>query len=124
MTNRKHATTPWYLVALLAFALAGPLGCGDDDSGGNNNNVADDAGVDAAIDGTVDATTSNAPYPGAPPNMPHAPSSCSMNCLTCHSAGVAGAPITPHPERLMCLQCHLPQNDVPNFVGSTFNAFP
>ena len=123
MKNKKHQATPWFLVALMAFAV-GPLACGDDDSGGNNNAAIDATVDDGGVDGTVDGSTSNAPYPGAPPNMPHDPYSCSMNCLTCHQSGVGGAPVPPHAERLMCTQCHLPQNDVPDWVGNTFNAFP
>jgi cytochrome c-type protein NapB len=45
-----------------------------------------------------------------PPVIPH-PAGDDVNaeaCLACHRAGLKGAPITPHPARLNCTQCHVP----------------
>ena len=48
--------------------------------------------------------------PFAPPVMPH-PAQMRENCLACHSGPAAREEIrTPHPERIRCTQCHLPQN--------------
>ncbi|MFH2005505.1 MAG: hypothetical protein ABI333_02850 [bacterium] len=124
MNRQSTKTTLGILVALLALALAGPVGCGDDDSGTNNSNVNDNSNSNYNNNDSDAGVTSNAPYPGAPPNMPHEPYSCQINCLGCHESGAAGAPITPHPERELCTQCHLPQKDVPDFVGNSFTAFP
>lgn len=46
---------------------------------------------------------------GEPPLIPHAISdadTCS-ECLKCHETGVKGAPMTSHPERKSCTQCHV-----------------
>lgn len=54
-------------------------------------------------------------YPGAPPRIPHVLSPeefKSGSCRTCHQRGGysqrfgAYVPVTPHPERGICLQCH------------------
>ncbi|MFQ5928826.1 MAG: multiheme c-type cytochrome [Acidobacteriota bacterium] len=51
------------------------------------------------------------PYPAAPPTIPH-PLTMRENCLGCHGA-LGGSPIhTPHPDRVNCRQCHLPQSSV------------
>ena len=51
---------------------------------------------------------------GAPPPIPHS-LQMRANCLACHGGPSAVAKIrTPHPERVNCKQCHVPQetNDV------------
>lgn len=46
-------------------------------------------------------------YAGAPPTIPHLLSS-RRDCLGCHDR-MGGSPIrTPHPDRVNCLQCHVP----------------
>ncbi|MGH7677121.1 MAG: hypothetical protein ACRENU_01565 [Gemmatimonadaceae bacterium] len=55
-------------------------------------------------------------YPGAPPRVPHGLTSAEFQtggCKTCHERGGfsqrfgAYVPLTPHPERGACLQCHV-----------------
>jgi cytochrome c-type protein NapB len=55
-------------------------------------------------------------YPGAPPRIPHpltADEFRTSACRTCHERGgfsvrfAAYVPVTPHPERGICLQCHV-----------------
>ena len=55
-------------------------------------------------------------YPGAPPRIPHGlfPDEYRTGgCKTCHERGgyserfAAYVPLTPHPEKGMCLQCHV-----------------
>lgn len=55
-------------------------------------------------------------FPGAPPRIPHAlrPEEFRTDaCRTCHERGgyslrfAAYVPVTPHPERGICLQCHV-----------------
>ena len=55
-------------------------------------------------------------YPGAPPRIPHpltADEFRTDGCRTCHERGgfsvrfAAYVPVTPHPERGICLQCHV-----------------
>jgi cytochrome c-type protein NapB len=55
-------------------------------------------------------------YPGAPPRIPHGLSPeeyRSGDCNACHERGgysarfAAYVPLTPHPEKGMCLQCHV-----------------
>lgn len=44
---------------------------------------------------------------GTPPMVPHRiDDKTSSACLACHREGLNGAPITPHPIRLDCTQCH------------------
>ena len=44
---------------------------------------------------------------GTPPMVPHRiDDKTSAACLGCHRDGLNGAPITPHPIRLDCTQCH------------------
>jgi len=54
-------------------------------------------------------------YPGAPPRIPHPLTADEFRtdaCRTCHERGgfslrfSAYVPVTPHPERGICLQCH------------------
>ncbi|MBM2802359.1 MAG: putative periplasmic nitrate reductase, small subunit (napB) [Deltaproteobacteria bacterium] len=60
-------------------------------------------------------------YPGAPPIVPHDTEVRKALCLTCHEAGLAGAPIVPHPTRNhLCLQCHVGQDQTAKpFVSGT-----
>ncbi len=55
-------------------------------------------------------------YPGSPPRIPHEVdlsfSGNETDCLSCHGKGGysaqfgAYAPVTPHPENVLCYQCH------------------
>jgi len=60
-------------------------------------------------------------YPGAPPRIPHAlmPEEFqTAGCKTCHQRGgyslrfAAYVPVTPHPERGICLQCHVGEDSL------------
>lgn len=44
-----------------------------------------------------------------PPVIPHriADNANGEDCLACHRSGVKGAPMTPHPTRVNCTQCHV-----------------
>ncbi|TFG48971.1 MAG: hypothetical protein E4H38_05640 [Gemmatimonadales bacterium] len=55
-------------------------------------------------------------FPGAPPRIPHPLTADEFRtdaCRTCHERGgfsvrfAAYVPVTPHPERGLCLQCHV-----------------
>jgi len=77
-------------------------------------------------------------YTGAPPVAPHSTTekAYANNCLGCHKRGfiikeetdsgiekrVVG-PITPHPEWVNCVQCHLSKNDSSRFVGNNFTPY-
>lgn len=45
----------------------------------------------------------------APPVIPHfvGDNINGKACLACHETGLKGAPVTPHPTRLNCTQCHV-----------------
>jgi cytochrome c-type protein NapB len=44
---------------------------------------------------------------GTPPMVPHRiDDKTSSACLACHGTGLNGAPVSPHPIRLDCTQCH------------------
>jgi len=72
----------------------------------------------------------NRAYNGAPPPIPHILLSKKgiggKTCLQCHENGgfvkkfEAYAPVTPHPELLNCVQCHVPTNTTAQFVDNTF----
>jgi len=44
----------------------------------------------------------------APPMIPHKVevNATGESCLACHGSGLHGAPLSPHPVRLDCTQCH------------------
>lgn len=53
--------------------------------------------------------------PGGPPVIPHALQG-RTNCLACHAGPAAPKEIrTPHPQRVYCTQCHVPQAGAPSF---------
>jgi nitrate reductase (cytochrome), electron transfer subunit len=49
---------------------------------------------------------------GVPPVIPHRvlEDYTTKTCLGCHETGKKGAPVTPHPERQNCTQCHVPKD--------------
>ncbi len=51
----------------------------------------------------------------APPVIPHriAVDANGEACLACHKTGLNGAPLTPHPVRLNCTQCHVRSDTTP-----------
>ena len=69
-------------------------------------------------------------YPGAPPLIPHPvePDIANENkrCLACHLKGgyvakwEAFTPVTPHPEKISCGQCHLGVQDEGVFKRATW----
>lgn len=60
-------------------------------------------------------------YFGAPPTVPHEVGA-EMRCQLCHNDPDMGVPLTPHPERLRCRQCHVAvAEDSPPFRSSTFS---
>lgn len=46
---------------------------------------------------------------GEPPVIPHRvkETDTAVDCLKCHEKGKRGAPVTSHPERKSCGQCHV-----------------
>jgi len=59
-------------------------------------------------------------FEGAPPLIPHEIED-ETGCLECHRLGDNDAPITSHPERVNCVQCHVTQDlSVKPFVENTF----
>jgi nitrate reductase cytochrome c-type subunit len=51
------------------------------------------------------------PYDGFPPLVPHDVEERKALCQECHTTGVDGAPITPHPTRAhYCVTCHVEQD--------------
>lgn len=64
-------------------------------------------------------------YFGAPPVIPHEAGAEMSECLTCHGDKDSGAPLTPHPTRLRCSQCHVPSDDKAGQLrASTFRGLP
>ena len=46
---------------------------------------------------------------GQPPTIPHAfkDTADGAYCLKCHMTGLNGAPLSPHPVRITCTECHV-----------------
>jgi cytochrome c-type protein NapB len=66
-------------------------------------------------------------YAYAPPTIPH--DVLNPKCLDCHERGLVvdgrKAPITPHPELVNCLQCHIrPDENVKPFRENLFVGLP
>ncbi len=76
----------------------------------------------------------NRAYHGAPPSIPHeVEDERNMGgkaCLKCHENGGfvaklrAYTPVTPHPEKVNCRQCHVPQKTNSTFKGTNFEKVP
>lgn len=72
----------------------------------------------------------NRAYYGAPPSIPHKVESernmGANSCLKCHENGgyvekfKAYSPVTPHPEKTNCRQCHVPQKTKSLFKDTNF----
>lgn len=59
-------------------------------------------------------------YFGAPPTAPH-DLGAESECLACHGDPESGVPLTPHPTRPRCRQCHvLAAEDLPGFRSNSF----
>ncbi|MBI3669812.1 MAG: hypothetical protein HY237_08550 [Acidobacteria bacterium] len=50
-------------------------------------------------------------YFGVPPTIPHDAGPEMNECLTCHADKDSGVPLTPHPARVRCRQCHVAAED-------------
>lgn len=72
----------------------------------------------------------NRAFHGAPPSIPHAVNSerdmGDNSCLKCHENGgyvekyKAYTPVTPHPEKINCRQCHVPEKTNSLFKETNF----
>ena len=71
----------------------------------------------------------NRAFYGAPPSIPHPIEEGSIGsntCLKCHQNGgfvekfQAYTPVTPHPDKLNCVQCHVQVKSQTNFVPSSW----
>jgi nitrate reductase cytochrome c-type subunit len=61
-------------------------------------------------------------YFGAPPTIPHDAGPDFNDCLVCHGVNDSGAPLTPHPTRLRCRQCHVGADEKSGqFRGNSFS---
>ena len=72
-------------------------------------------------------------YPGSPPFIPHPAEEVfgeEMNCLSCHKSGgwveefQRHAPVTPHPEKSSCRQCHMQRTTIDLFRESDWVSVP
>ncbi len=71
-------------------------------------------------------------YPGSPPRIPHPVnltfSGDQTDCLSCHAKGGYSpefgkfAPVTPHPENVLCYQCHLQVTTDKLFVATDWKS--
>ncbi len=72
----------------------------------------------------------NRAFYGAPPSIPHDVEERNMgsnSCLKCHENGGfvnkynAYSPVTPHPEKINCRQCHVPKKSNDLFVATNWS---
>lgn len=72
----------------------------------------------------------NRAFYGGPPTIPHPIEEGSIggnSCLKCHQNGgfvqkfKAYTPVTPHPDKLNCVQCHVSVKTQSNFVASSWS---
>ncbi len=72
----------------------------------------------------------NRAFYGGPPTIPHPVDEMNMGskaCLKCHQNGgyvdqyKSYAPVTPHPDKINCRQCHVPQKVNSLFVPSSWH---
>ena len=71
-------------------------------------------------------------YPGSPPRIPHPVnltfSGDQTDCLSCHAKGGYSpefgkfTPVTPHPENVLCYQCHVQVTTEKLFVGTDWKS--
>ncbi len=62
----------------------------------------------------------NSALPGSPPMIPHQ-IQMRENCLSCHAGPAAPREIrVTHPERINCMQCHVPNNTQPDIDTAIF----
>lgn len=79
-------------------------------------NVMPDFGVENRFAGQVSNGKGSRAYAGAPPTVPH-PLNMRENCTACHGTlGLDGLK-TPHPWRVNCLQCHVPDAKLDQRAG-------
>jgi len=73
-------------------------------------------------------------YPGSPPRIPHVVdltfSGNETDCLSCHAKGGYAQefgkfiPVTPHPEKTLCYQCHVQVQTDELFVETDWKSIP
>lgn len=82
---------------------------------------------------TLEQYYSRRQYWGAPPFIPHKlmdPTADQPTCLACHQKGgwteelERHTPLTPHPEKSECRQCHVLQSETPLFVETLWATMP
>lgn len=80
---------------------------------------------------TINEYYSRRQYPGSPPFIPHpikGTFGADEECTACHVSGGfvkkwnRHAPVTPHPEFLMCQQCHVTKTTDQTFVQSEWES--
>ena len=86
--------------------------------------------TDFAHQRSLDDYYDNRAYHGAPPSIPHPvdehQNAGDNSCLKCHDNGGfvekynAYTPVTPHPELVNCMQCHVAQNTNTLFKPGNF----
>ena len=86
-----------------------------------------DMPVDKNHERSLESYYENRAFYGAPPSIPHDVAEMNMganSCLKCHDNGGfvakynAYAPVSPHPEKINCRQCHVPEKTEGLFVDT------
>ena len=81
--------------------------------------------LNAANDSAEPRLRPNRLYFGAPPMISHDAGPDMNDCLVCHGEEDLGAPLTPHPTRLGCRQCHAAfDEEAGEFRSNSFKGLP
>lgn len=86
--------------------------------------------IDKNHERSLETYYNNRAFYGAPPSIPHTVEERNMganSCLKCHENGGfvdkynAYAPVTPHPDKINCRQCHVSINTEDLFVATSWS---
>lgn len=85
----------------------------------------------SSSDRTLEEFYARRQYPGSPPSIPHPLEEgfgADQACLSCHEQGGWVAkwsrhtPVTPHPDQLLCEQCHLKTQPIERYVETNWQS--
>ncbi|UCD89132.1 MAG: hypothetical protein JSW04_11935 [Desulfobacterales bacterium] len=95
----------------------------------NYDQISKDYLAGTSTERTLNEYYSRRQYLGSPPYIPHKVET-KIECLACHAKGgwtqelKRNTPLTPHPEQIYCMQCHVEMTADSLFVANNWVRFP